>query len=68
MKTDAPKPDHDELKVLLAKSFQAEQAEDVPPLPDGLRDRIRDQYGQVETAPQTDGTEGIGVALLQSRQ
>ena len=55
MKTDAPKPDHDELKVLLAKSFQAEQAEDVPPLPDGLRDRIRDQYGQVETAPQTDG-------------
>ena len=39
MKTEPP--NHDELKALLAQSFHSEEAEDVPPLPQGLRDRIR---------------------------
>lgn len=45
MKDDPPAPDHEELKALLARSFHADEADDVPPLPDDLRDRIRDQYG-----------------------
>jgi hypothetical protein len=46
MKSDSPAPDHEELKALLAKSFHSEEAENVPALPEALRDRIRGQYGQ----------------------
>lgn len=49
MKNDSQSPNHEELKALLASSFHAEEADDVPPLPDGLKDRIRDQYGMVST-------------------
>lgn len=45
MKTD-PSSNHEELKALLAQSFHSEEADEVPPLPDGLRDRIQDQYGK----------------------
>ena len=47
-----PSNKHDELKALLAQSFHAQESEEVPPLPEGLRDRIRDQYGKaISTAP-----------------
>lgn len=36
----------DQLKQLLAKSFDGSEADDIPPLPEGLRDRIADQYGR----------------------
>jgi hypothetical protein len=48
MKTDSQTPDHEELKALLAKSFHSEEADNVPPLPDALRDRIQDQYGKAK--------------------
>ena len=48
MKTDSQTPDHEELKALLAKSFHSEEADNVPPLPDALRDRIQDQYGEAK--------------------
>ena len=52
MKTDTPPPDYEELKALLSKSFHSEEADGVPPLPDDLRDRIRDQYGKAQTPSQ----------------
>ena len=48
MKTDSQTPDHEELKALLAKSFHSEEADNVPPLPAALRDRIQDQYGKAK--------------------
>jgi hypothetical protein len=48
MKTDSPAPDHEKLKALLANSFHSEEADDVPPLPDDLRERIREQYGKAQ--------------------
>ena len=42
----------DQLKQLLAKSFDGGEADDVPPLPDGLRDRIAGQYGRSATPSQ----------------
>lgn len=50
MKNDSQSPNHDELKALLASSFHSEEAADVPPLPEDLKDRIRDQYGAVGTS------------------
>jgi len=41
-----PSDKHEELKVLLAQSFRSEEADDVPSLPEELRDRIRNQYGK----------------------
>ncbi len=52
MKTESPTPDHDELKALLANSFHSEEADGVPALPDDLRERIRDQYGEIRTPSQ----------------
>lgn len=50
MKKDSPTSDpHEELKALLASSFHSEEADDTPPLPQGLRDRIRDQYSKKAT-------------------
>lgn len=39
----------DQVKEVLAKSFDGSEGDDVPPMPEGLRDRIADQYGR--TAP-----------------
>lgn len=39
-------PDLDDLKQVLAKSFDGSEGDDVPPMPEGLRDRIADQYGR----------------------
>ena len=36
----------DQVKQLLAKSFDGSEGDDVPPMPEGLRDRIADQYGR----------------------
>ena len=61
MKTE-PSNKHDELKALLAQSFHSEEADEVPPLPEGLRDRIRDQYGKEPTpsaAPTEERSESI---------
>ena len=44
--------DIDQLKQVLAKSFDGGEADDVPPLPDGLRDRITGQYGRSATPSQ----------------
>ena len=41
-----PSDKFEELKGLLAQSFHSEEADDVPSLPEGLRDRIRNQYGK----------------------
>ena len=38
--------DIDQLKQVLAKSFDGSEGDDVPPMPEGLRDRIADQYGR----------------------
>ena len=47
-----PSDQHEELKALLSRSFRSEEGDDVPPLPEDLRDRIRDQYGrELVTAP-----------------
>jgi hypothetical protein len=54
MKTDSPAPDHEGLKALLAKSFHAEEAENVPTLPEALRARIRGQYGQTKAQGQAE--------------
>jgi hypothetical protein len=45
-----PSDHYKELKALLSKSFSAEEGEDVPPLPDQIRDRIQDQYGRKSSA------------------
>lgn len=57
MKTDSQTPDHEELKALLAKSFHSEEADNVPPLPDALRDRIQDQYGKAKAPARTASEE-----------
>jgi len=54
MKNNSPAPDHEELKALLAKSFHSEEAENVPALPETLRDRIRGQYGQTRAQGQAE--------------
>ena len=36
----------DQVKQVLAKSFDGSEGDDIPPMPDGLRDRIEDQYGR----------------------
>ena len=41
-----PSDQYEELKALLSKSFSAEEGEDVPPIPDQIRDRIQAQYGR----------------------
>ncbi len=41
-----PSDQYEELKALLSKSFSAEEGEDVPPIPDQIRDRIQNQYGR----------------------
>ena len=47
-----PSDQHEELKALLSRSFRSEEGDDAPPLPEDLRDRIRDQYGRLPgTAP-----------------
>jgi hypothetical protein len=51
MNPEKKSPDLDQLKQLLAKSYDGSEASDVPPLPEGLRDRIADQYGQSATTP-----------------
>ena len=47
---------YEELKALLSKSFSAEEGEDIPPMPDQIRDRIQDQYGRESAAPGTSST------------
>ena len=49
MKSD-PSDQYEELKALLSKSFSAEEGEDVPPIPDQIRNRIQDQYGRKSSA------------------
>ena len=44
--------DIEQLKQVLAKSFDGSEGEDIPPLPEGLRDRITDQYGRRATPSQ----------------
>jgi hypothetical protein len=51
MNPEKKSPDLEQLKQLLAKSYNGSEADDVPPMPDGLRDRIADQYGQSATTP-----------------
>ena len=51
MNPEKKSPDLEQLKQLLAKSYDGSEANDVPPLPDGLRDRITDQYGQSAATP-----------------
>jgi hypothetical protein len=51
MNPEKKSADLDQLKQLLAKSYEGGEANDVPPLPEGLRDRIADQYGQSATTP-----------------
>ena len=41
-----PSDHYEELKALLSESFSAEEGEDVPPIPDQIRDRIQNQYGR----------------------
>ncbi|HJM65602.1 MAG: hypothetical protein QF405_09010 [Roseibacillus sp.] len=55
MKTE-PSDKHEGLKALLAQSFRSEEADDVPSLPEDLRDRIRSQYGK-DLAPAPTPTE-----------
>ena len=45
-----PSDQYEELKVVLSKSFSAEEGEDIPPIPDQIRDRIQDQYGRKSAA------------------
>ena len=53
MKQDPNSANLDDLKALLAKSFDGAEGDDVPPLPESLRDRISDQYGRSSSpAPQ----------------
>ena len=49
----------DELKKLLAKSFDGDRGDDVPPLPDSLRDRIAGQYNRNPEPTPKDQAEGI---------
>ena len=49
MKSEPP-DQYEELKALLSKSFSAEEGEDIPPIPDQIRDRIQDQYGRKSAA------------------
>jgi|GEM_PF-1397983 len=51
MNPEKKTPDLDQLKQMLAKSYDGTEAIDVPPMPDGLRDRIADQYGRSATTP-----------------
>ncbi|MBJ06541.1 MAG: hypothetical protein CMO40_05385 [Verrucomicrobiaceae bacterium] len=51
-----PSDKFEELKGLLAQSFHSEEADDVPSLPEALRDRIQDQYGR-ELTPSPRPTE-----------
>ena len=55
MKSEPP-DQYEELKALLSKSFSAEEGEDIPPMPDQIRDRIQDQYGRESAAPGTSST------------
>ncbi|RPF91177.1 MAG: hypothetical protein CBB78_004180 [Roseibacillus sp. TMED18] len=55
MKSEPP-DQYEELKALLSKSFSAEEGEDIPPIPDQIRDRIQDQYGKKSAAPGTSST------------
>jgi hypothetical protein len=48
MTNDPHSPDLDQIKSLLAKSFDASEGDDVPPLPESLRDRINGQYGRTQ--------------------
>jgi len=48
-----PSDHYEELKALLSKSFHSEEGEDVPPIPDQIRDRIRDQYGRENSTADT---------------
>ena len=61
MKTE-PSDQYEELKALLSQSFRSEDGEDVPPLPEDLRDRIRDQYGRslaTGSTPNAEHSESI---------
>ena len=52
MSQDPNSANLEDLKKVLAKSFDGAEGEDVPPLPESLRDRIADQYGRsAEPAP-----------------
>ena len=51
MKPEKKSPDLEQLKQLLAKSYDGSEADDVPAMPDALRDRITDQYGYSATKP-----------------
>lgn len=44
-------PENEELKTLLRNSFHSEPSDEIPPLPDDLRERIRDQYGRQAASP-----------------
>lgn len=51
--------EQDDLKQVLSKSFDGAEGDDVPPMPEGLRDRIADQYGR-SVAPRESATgEGL---------
>lgn len=52
---------------MLAKSYDGSEGEDVPPLPDELRDRIADQYGQATTAPSKATAEKFNVFAAMAR-
>ncbi len=51
MKTNPESPNLEELKALLADSFHAEEDPRTPPMPEDLRERLRDQYGRIATPP-----------------
>lgn len=51
MKPEKTSPDLEQLKQLLAKSYDGSEGEDIPPLPDSLRDRLADQYGRSAATP-----------------
>lgn len=59
MKHNPNSADLEELKSFLAKSFDAAEGDDVPPLPESLRDRIADQYGRTTTPAPESSSQGF---------
>jgi hypothetical protein len=64
MKHEKNTSEMDQLKQVLAKSFDGSEGDDVPPMPDGLRDRIADQYGRSTSSEVVERTGDSFFSLL----
>jgi hypothetical protein len=64
MKHEKNTSEIDQLKQVLAKSFDGSEGDDVPPMPDGLRDRIADQYGRTASSEVVERTGDSFFSLL----